>query len=187
MTRLVRAVSVLAAAVACLLLGGTTLASADLTEPPVAAGGEDKAQENGSILGPHFSTLSQAAGFESGGLKAGTDDLEVYWNGPLPDEALKVMADAEASGRKVHVVGTPYSFDEIQELSLKVADVLQKDGWMDISGFGPNRLHDTIEVLSSELNTNPQSQAEATQAVRAVVPADVDVVFLPGEDDAINF
>ncbi|GMA34107.1 hypothetical protein GCM10025876_03110 [Demequina litorisediminis] len=52
-----------------------------------------------TLLEPTFYRLAELPGFQDGGLHAEADRIEVYWHGPLGDEATRLIGESEGSRR----------------------------------------------------------------------------------------
>jgi hypothetical protein len=161
-------------------------AVAELTTSPDPAAAEAEANESGSALSPTFEELAAIPGFESGGLSEGTNDLEIYWHGPLPDAALASIARAEARGQQVTIVEVPYSYAEIWEISTRLVAALG-DADIDVWAFGPNRRNDKIELSGPELSVEPGLQERALAIAAEIVPDDVKIVFTPNDSDFVTY
>lgn len=123
------------------------------------------------ILYPTFDTVASQPGFQSGGFREGTNDLEFYWHGDMGPEARAAIADARAEGTRVHVIQTDVSFEDLWDISLDLgAELIQAD--LDVRGFGPNREGDAIQIWGPDfLSTSGREQAE--QLAADILPAGV--------------
>jgi hypothetical protein len=127
-----------------------------------------------------FRELSELSGFVSGGpAVTGSDDLVVYWSGPLG--AASDIADSAASeGISVRFEEVLRSPDDLWSDATALAGALGARG-IEVTGFGPNRAYDTIELMGPELSVDPILQSVARDLAAELIGTDLSIGFLPNE------
>lgn len=145
----------------------------------VVAPEEVESAKDGAIMRDYFDEMSRLPGFQSGGLNDEHSGLEFYWHGELSDEALRIIADAEASGRTVNIIQVKYSEEQLWAYMREFTIALMQEGF-NVWSYGPGtRDNFTVDYSGPELSVDPALQKRAREIAEDILPRDVTLRFVP--------
>lgn len=180
-----------AAAIALTALGAggaVAMASgADHARQVADSAGESPTSEPESGLPPVFQELVSLPGAVGGGPGDDSGELELYWWGDLGPEAQALIDRVEADGFVTEVLMVAHSPDEFRADATRLVGALLEAGLV-VDGWGPNRMHDTIELMGPTISTDPKAQAQVLEIAESVLHDRwYHIAFIPHEDDPILF
>ncbi|MFC7403841.1 hypothetical protein [Georgenia alba] len=159
------------------------IAGVGLSAAAVAAGGGLTPDESGSRwnAADYFLEMAEQPGFMDGGRGSdGRHDLEVFWRGPLGEEARAIVQRAEADGISVEVTHMPRSNEEAQRALLQYVMALE-DAGIETLGFGITGQNDVIRIWGPEVSVDPQVQQRAREILESTLGQAFTIEFVPND------